>query len=463
MENTFFYSQGNKAGKEAEISDSEKEKRDMGKETIDFGVLEKEVENIRAMYEEMINGETSDKRREQLVNELLRHQKQDESFSTIDDYQIDSDCVVYYALIPTYCATAALMYADLMNPLTNDKRMAMLSGLRFAAELRGFIGHGFDATNDLLEAINIYKKAGLYKWLRKNDGIAKEFQRTIIKRVMEMKEALADGRVYAGWDEDYTERFTREVEDFEREMYDYVWYVSYGSNLSRERFMRYINGCRDTSEPVDDKAGIYNFSMYFASKTSIWGDGKGGAAFIDEKRKGMTYCRMYKIKREQFEEIMRREGSNYTRRIDLDPKMSEDCPCYTFTSATILEDINVPSKEYYDTILTGLKEMYPETSETLLRYYLTSRCMTDEDITALKQIRLSEHAIRNCDITGIRTKKKHGETIKRLEKLGLIQEDSRSKRNGLKINDHDALMFTVKEMREIIDMIIIGATMRGEY
>ncbi len=423
--------------------------------------LEAEVVRIRKMYEEMLDKSTTDARRAQMVEEFMKLCKPDGSFSTIDDYHIDSDCVVYFALIPTYSITAALVYADLKGIGTKESKKALLGGLKFAAELRGLIGHGFDATNDLLEAIRIYKKAGIYKWLRKNEGLAPEFRNVISKRVLEMKHALAEGRVYAGWDENYSEQFTREVEDFEREMYDYVWYVSYGSNLSKERFMRYINRCSDTSAPLEDKAKIFNFSLYFADKTSIWGDGKGGSAFIDDSRDGMTHCRMYKIKRSQFEEVMAMEGPKYTRRIDLDPTMQGGCPCYTFTASSVYEETNAPCQEYFDTILTGLKEMYPETSETLLRFYLLSRCVSEDDINALSQIRRSEHAIKNTDIRGIRTKKKHMNSIKSLAKLGLIQEDGRSVRDGLKITDYDALLYTVKESRELVDMLLIGASMKG--
>ena len=425
--------------------------------------LEKKVEEIRGKYEEMINPATTDKRRAQLVEEFMKLHKPDGSFSTIDDYNIDSDCVVYFGLIPTYCITAALVYADLKGIRTDRSEDAMLQGLKFAAELRGLVGHGIDATHDLLEAIDIYKRGGIYKWFRKNEGKAPEFREILTTRVMEIKRALAAGRVYSGWDEDFSVEFKAVVEDYEREMFDYVWYVCYGSNLSKERFMRYINTCSDTSGPVEERTKTFDFSLYFATKCKTWGDRKGGSAFIDEKKPGLTYCRMYKIKRSQFEEVMAKEGPNYTRKLDLDPNMTGDCPCYTFTCASPLyEEFNAPSEEYFEVILKGLKETYPESSETQLRFYLLSRCITDDDLTALLQIRSSEHAIKNIDIRGIRTRKKHMDSIKRLEKLGLIKEDGRSARAGLKITDYDALLYTVKEMRDLTDMLLIGATMGGE-
>ncbi len=111
-----------------------------------------------------------------------------------------------------------------------------------------------------------------------------------------------------------------------------------------------------TSEPIEICSKTFDFSLYFATKSSIWGDGKGGSAFIDVDKKGLTHCRMYKIKRSQFEEVMSMEGPKYTRKIDLDPRLSRGCPCYTFTSQTVYEEKNAPSKEYFDTILIGLEE-----------------------------------------------------------------------------------------------------------
>lgn len=34
---------------------------------------------------------------------------------------------------------------------------------------------------------------------------------------------------------------------------NYVWYACYGSNISKMRFMDYINRCRDTTPPVEDR------------------------------------------------------------------------------------------------------------------------------------------------------------------------------------------------------------------
>src|SRR3972149_4490125 len=70
----------------------------------------------------------------------------------------------------------------------------------------------------------------------------------------------------------------------------YVWYIAYGSNMSKQRLICYIEGgipklgkkrnkgCRDTTCPVEDKPIKIPYRLYFAlpngcTKTSNWGYG----------------------------------------------------------------------------------------------------------------------------------------------------------------------------------------------
>jgi hypothetical protein len=67
----------------------------------------------------------------------------------------------------------------------------------------------------------------------------------------------------------------------------HIWYVAYGSNLSRERFCYYLHGgrpdgndrdypgCRDTSDPMDSFGLLISGGVYFAGRSSGWGGGHG--------------------------------------------------------------------------------------------------------------------------------------------------------------------------------------------
>ncbi len=79
----------------------------------------------------------------------------------------------------------------------------------------------------------------------------------------------------------------------------YLWYASYGSNLSRERFMFYINGgkpkfslkeekgCTDKAPPLDDKPHKINHALYFAGTSAKWNN--GGNCILSTKKSDSEY------------------------------------------------------------------------------------------------------------------------------------------------------------------------------
>ncbi len=172
----------------------------------------------------------------------------------------------------------------------------------------------------------------------------------------------------------------------------YVWYVGYGSNLHEQRFLCYIkggtprfgkthyNGCTDKTLPAQNKAIIINYPLYFAlpdksTKTSNWG--AGGVAFIAPKkdRRVKTLCRMWKITKDQYNEVKRQEGSWYGNEILLGDE--DGIPIYTITNDTVLTNINKPSDTYIKTIALGLKETYSFTDKKVVRYLIAKRGIKD--------------------------------------------------------------------------------------
>ncbi len=106
---------------------------------------------------------------------------------------------------------------------------------------------------------------------------------------------------------------------------DYVWYVGYGSNLNEQRFLCYIQGgtprfgrrsdigCTDKTLPKDNRPITIHYPLYFAlpvdiTKTENWD--VGGVAFISPYKdtNTKTFCRMWKITKEQYEEVRVQEG-----------------------------------------------------------------------------------------------------------------------------------------------------------
>jgi hypothetical protein len=103
---------------------------------------------------------------------------------------------------------------------------------------------------------------------------------------------------------------------------DYVWYLGYGSNLSKQRFLCYILGgkpkhgsnsnlgCKDKTLPLENKPFEIPHRLYFAlpdKKVETCGWGKGGVAFItpevEKEKKFWMLGRMWKITKDQYKEV----------------------------------------------------------------------------------------------------------------------------------------------------------------
>lgn len=205
-----------------------------------------------------------------------------------------------------------------------------------------------------------------------------------------------------------------------------VWYASYGSNLSRERFLCYIvggtpegalkrnQGTTDPTLPQEDKPIRLPYALYFAQRAASWQN--GGVAFIDGKKEEHieTLGRMYLITEEQFIQVVRQENSlnseDETFHVHLQDvknagqwKMNgmwygrmvyvgEEAgyPIFTFTSPANLDEtveLVSPSESYLKTIAGGLNETYGMTADELADYFWTkpgvSEGWSEESLRAL--------------------------------------------------------------------------------
>lgn len=166
----------------------------------------------------------------------------------------------------------------------------------------------------------------------------------------------------------------------------YVWYLGYGSNLSEQRFLCYIKGgkslygkksnksCGDKTPPVGDKPYKIPYRLYFALPDGLEGTknwGPGGVAFIKtrkvKKKENWTYCRMWKITKEQYEHVRDEEGRTwYDKEILI--KKEAGIPIYTITSKKNLRNILPASNTYLKTIALGFKEIHKLTSKKITEY-----------------------------------------------------------------------------------------------
>jgi gamma-glutamylcyclotransferase (GGCT)/AIG2-like uncharacterized protein YtfP len=170
---------------------------------------------------------------------------------------------------------------------------------------------------------------------------------------------------------------------------DYVWYVSYGSNMLKDRFLCYIKGgsfegsrhhppCDDTTLPVAVRTFDIPYGMYFANVSGSW---HGSAvSFLDTTNKGKSLGVAYLITKEQFVHVCARENDGrsptpgygwYEDIIDLGVMDGFEVKTITNNS---LRQPNQPSTEYLGTLFRGIKENWPEMSDEEIKDYLNA-CM----------------------------------------------------------------------------------------
>lgn len=179
---------------------------------------------------------------------------------------------------------------------------------------------------------------------------------------------------------------------------DRIWYVAFGSNINKQRFMRYLegdkthSGARDATEPAADVFAQARLRLDFAGH-SRWG---GGVCFVTEDDSTFSWVRAWDITREQFEDVYAQENGSkatgeslpwdqllskqsvtvgsgyYGRIIRLDLAMATaDQPAMTFTWSKP-KRLNPPSKSYKQTIEAGLIDN-PRLNRADILKYLAAR------------------------------------------------------------------------------------------
>ncbi len=159
---------------------------------------------------------------------------------------------------------------------------------------------------------------------------------------------------------------------------DYVWYVSYGSNMLNERFMCYIKGgaydesryhppCGDTTPPVAVMPVDIPYDMYFGNVSGSWNG--SGVSFLDITQEGFAHGVAYLITKEQFDHVVFEENSGryqregwgwYEDTIDLET--IDGFEVKTITNRN-LRDHTKPFDPYLEVLHIRFKENHPHLSD----------------------------------------------------------------------------------------------------
>ena len=189
----------------------------------------------------------------------------------------------------------------------------------------------------------------------------------------------------------------------------HLWYVGYGSNLKRARFMTYLKGgsegdsahhhpgARDSSAPSGEKVVQTDGGLWFGGKSQKW---DGGVAHLDVDRAGDVIGRAWRIRLGQLGDLVAQEmdlmpgsvelgpdvqgsgeiiaeGSRQARLISLAP--IEDEPAVTFTFVDRRQQ-RPPSPGYLATMVIGLREC--GLADDQLVAYLCDQPTITEDLVA---------------------------------------------------------------------------------
>lgn len=191
-------------------------------------------------------------------------------------------------------------------------------------------------------------------------------------------------------------------------MNTHIWYASYGSNISTERFMCYIQGgkpegatrtyegCKDKNRPLEQKPIKIPHELYFAKNAEVWNG--GGVCFINPEKNenAETLGNMYLITRQQFMDVVQQENNtNELIEIDFDKAQKQhslvvrenswygnllflgkknNYPIFTFTNENyLLSEINPPNQYYLKTIIKGLIDTHQLNQTELEDYFLSKK------------------------------------------------------------------------------------------
>lgn len=191
-------------------------------------------------------------------------------------------------------------------------------------------------------------------------------------------------------------------------MTELVWYVAYGSNLSRARLQEYLDRGPDPSPPRDDRPLTIGHPLFFAEESLTWG---GGRAYVDHAVAvpAVTMARAWLLTRSQWDDLHAQEsgpdhgaGTDPTSLADGETRLvgggrydvllglgrRGDVPVVTFTGPERLDSATCtrPAPEYLRRIATGLHEAHGLTVVDAITYLLdrpgVADCWTGEELAA---------------------------------------------------------------------------------
>ena len=349
----------------------------------DFAQLSESLRYLERAIELTPDG--GDPEWQECYDEIIRFQDADGSFKLLDSYAVDADARVDFCHVPTYICTAFLMKAYLTDEALLCGRVdEVLAPALKACCARALCGHGYEGVCSQIRAMRLMIRSGVAAFMDKYPDICPEFSRMICDIVDGYRRCIEDQQLEFGFGENHEGDFREIIAAFSAEDKDLVWYVSYGSNMLKSRFMHYIQGglcpyngksyapCADRTPPIKAVSITLPYDMYYANyNQGAWKN--SAVSFLDTSKPGKAYGRAYLIRRAQLEEIHAKEGRGanwYPNLLQLDDM--DGIPAYTYANNNEKprEPLSRVSMEYGYVLFQGIKEAFPTLNDDAIYDYL---------------------------------------------------------------------------------------------
>ncbi|EEG79114.1 gamma-glutamylcyclotransferase family protein [Dethiobacter alkaliphilus] len=270
------------------------------KRNLNVNELEGFMNQFNQSLDELASGKAEHKQVHQLIQSLLHTQNEEGYWPLIPSPNVDGDIRVAYWFMPTYIASAFLMHYYLQADAKNKSLIedALIKGLQ--ASTKGSLnGHGHDALRGRIQAVEIFKKGNVIKFLEQYPNLAPGFTTLISKIAEGFNNALMSGETRGDWGEEYQEDIKKALAGFHLQEGTLIFV--YGTLLKgRSNHNRFLSTAKFLGEGVINGFTLHHLGSYPGIKRS---------------KKGLVKGEVYKVDAQTLSQIdmLEGEGSLYLR------------------------------------------------------------------------------------------------------------------------------------------------------
>ncbi|HEY8890537.1 MAG TPA: gamma-glutamylcyclotransferase family protein [Clostridium sp.] len=277
--------------------------------------------NMREVLDELSAGTKELQKIKDFICSLIKEQDENGFWALIPSPRVDGDIRVIYWYEPTYIATAIMMKFYMQHKYESKTIEGFDDALKkglVASTGRGLKGHGFDDIQGRVDALQIFSKGEVLKFVRNYPEISVEFSK-MIKAITDWLENVIKAEHTKGdWSEDYKADMERTFELLNRDNKEIKVFV-YGTLMKgKSNYENFLGDADFIGEFVAEGFALYELGSY-----------PGIIHSEIDKVKGELYIIDSNILRKL--DMLEGEGSLYIRKlISVVNDNGEAHECYTY-------------------------------------------------------------------------------------------------------------------------------------